>query len=535
MAEGEDFAIFQEDGKDGFQCNYCECKFTSQKSIRTHITVKHKAVKATKKQPTEEKEPDALDGFKFSVTGRSISTQIQEGVVENPEKTTEDIIKEYEDQNMEGEEIDPEKVTEIPDDTMDQVIANMDEESNKLTEESVIETPKTDEEIIKMLKEEVHKLKEYVKTKEKKLEESESNVLNSQIEVSNLTEELHQRKTDMKIKDYHNIILLGERNSLEYAKDKNEARLSKLSTIIHKIYKEKEVLKAVIEKQKTTIDFLQNKSPSATVLSNSAAGETIKKLNETVKNRTEEIDTLKATNKTLIEELSEVQDKTKRHEVETEGSDKFVKLSKVVSSKSKEITDLRNENKSLKEKCQDLTSKTNEVSQKVTALEIRNTRLDTQVENLIEALGKKDSKEKHEKPNDSKEASIKENPRQVKCRHNDKAICLRQETCQYVHNKYVCSNYSRFGSCEREEICPNRHPTGICNRWKRGVCEKDGECFYRHPLGEESSSSRKRTLSNQQMFQNNKTSKTDNETHKSQDDQFLFSKMMELEKKYQSL
>ena len=78
MAEGEDFSIFQEDGKDAFQCNYCECKFSSQKSIRTHITVKHKAVKTSKKQTTnDDKEPDPLVDFEFSITGGSMSTQIQ--------------------------------------------------------------------------------------------------------------------------------------------------------------------------------------------------------------------------------------------------------------------------------------------------------------------------------------------------------------------------------------------------------------------------------------------------------------------------
>ena len=44
-----------------------------------------------------------------------------------------------------------------------------------------------------------------------------------------------------------------------------------------------------------------------------------------------------------FQELSELQGKTKRQEVETEDSEKCVKLTEVVSSKSKEITELKNE------------------------------------------------------------------------------------------------------------------------------------------------------------------------------------------------
>ena len=169
----------------------------------------------------------------------------------------------------------------------------------------------------------------------------------------------------------------------------------------------------------------------------------------------------------------------------------------------------------------------NELSSKVTALEVKNTRLETQVENLIETLGKGENKAA---PKESVD-----NNKSVKCRHNDKAICMRSETCQYIHSKFVCSIFSRFGECENEITCPKRHPTGICNKWRRGLCEKDMECFYRHPEGEEGSISRKRTLSNQINSQINKTPKTLENFQTNQEDHFLFQQMMDLEKKYQNL
>ena len=224
-------------------------------------------------------------------------------------------------------------------------------------------------------------------------------------------------------------------------------------------------------------------------------------------------------------------------------SDKIVKLTKVVGTKSKEITDLKTENNSLKDLNQEKTKKKNEISSRETALEVKNTRLETQIENLIEAIGKSSNNVRHNRSEteDSSEANEKEETTaferraSVKCRHNDKAICLRKEDCQYLHHKLVCFNFSKYGTCENEQTCPRRHPSGICNRWKRGVCDKEMECFYRHPLEEEASGPRKRTLSNQQMFQNDKNQRMSEQSPRKQEEHFLFQKMMDLEKKYQSL
>ena len=221
-------------------------------------------------------------------------------------------------------------------------------------------------------------------------------------------------------------------------------------------------------------------------------------------------------------------------------SEKCVKLTKAVSNKSKEVTELKNENKSLKEKNIDLNKQVNDIFSKATAVEIKNTRLETQVENLIEALGKNCTKVRLPETSESSKESIDEDletnstKKSIKCKHNDKAICLRKESCLYMHNKFVCGSYSKLSKCEKEEACPRRHPSGVCNRWKRGVCDKDLECFYRHPQGEEGSETRKRSLSGQQTLQNNKSQKLTEENQSKQEDHFLFQKMMEMAQKYQN-
>ena len=196
------------------------------------------------------------------------------------------------------------------------------------------------------------------------------------------------------------------------------------------------------------------------------------------------------------------------------------------------------ENKKYKDKNAVLTNQMNEVSSKATALEIKNTRLENQVENLIEAIGKKDDKRKQTDdsnvPPKSPPVGTFTTQNSSKCRHNDKAICLRKESCKYIHNKLVCGEYSKFGKCDQEETCPRRHPTGVCNRWRRGFCDKDVECFYRHPAGEEGSESRKRSLSGHQEDQASKSQKIIEESQTRQMDAFLLKKMMELEQKYQS-
>ena len=222
---------------------------------------------------------------------------------------------------------------------------------------------------------------------------------------------------------------------------------------------------------------------------------------------------------------------SKSANVKDDESDRCSKLTKVVSNKSKEITDLKAENKSLKERNQSILMKMNEASSSATALETKNTRLESQVENLISAFGSTKSAHIEAAPkapsNNVEEVENKSPTKLVtKCKHNDKAICTRKDTCQFVHNKTVCSPYSKHGVCENEISCMKRHPYGTCHRWKRGTCDKSLECFYRHPAEEEGSESRKRTLSDHSV-QSNKSQKIAEGNLKTQEEHFLFQKMME--------
>ena len=77
-------------------------------------------------------------------------------------------------------------------------------------------------------------LKDTIQALKSKLEESEENSLKAQLEVSSLTEKIHQMENNMQTKNDQNTLLLGEKNSLEMKNSEAEAKLCKINTAIQK-------------------------------------------------------------------------------------------------------------------------------------------------------------------------------------------------------------------------------------------------------------------------------------------------------------
>ena len=138
-----------------------------------------------------------------------------------------------------------------------------------------------------------------------------------------------------------------------------------------------------------------------------------------------------------------------------------------------------------------------DLSGKVSSLEVTNTRLESQVDNLIESLGKLKNERINSRPTE-KETVGEEVPafvptgrrsddqgysKEIKCKHNDRATCHRGENCFFLHSQVVCKMFSKYGECEDQEHCLKRHPVGFCSRWKRGRCDRNIEdCPFRHPV-----------------------------------------------------
>jgi uncharacterized C2H2 Zn-finger protein len=107
MTDEIDYHVINADGKEEFQCKHCDTKYGSQKSIKTHVTIKHKVDKSAKKPPADgkgatpasseqdnETDDPVAAGFDFNDVPRS--TQITPDEHPNRTKTTDEILEEYE-------------------------------------------------------------------------------------------------------------------------------------------------------------------------------------------------------------------------------------------------------------------------------------------------------------------------------------------------------------------------------------------------------------------------------------------------------
>ena len=328
--------VIQMDGKEEFQCKHCDTKYGNQKSIKTHVTVKHRKEKSVQKAPSEgggstpsvggdEGSYANSNGFDFE--GVPSSTQVTN-------ESVDEILKKYEEE--ETEEVSG-SVSEIPDDTVDEIMASIDEPVITETTSNEHETQRQSDDSSNPLEEENKTLKDSIESYKAKLIESEETSLNAQLEISSLTEKIHQLENIIQTKDDQNSLLLGEKNSLEMKHCEVEARVSKINKAITKIHNEKEALKVQIVEQETTIVVLQSKSPATPSIDNNPTSAAVKKLNDSLKSKTGAITDLKNRNKQLADELAEMQNTVNNmnDNVKDNDSDKCSKLTKVVNNKSK--------------------------------------------------------------------------------------------------------------------------------------------------------------------------------------------------------
>ena len=115
-----------------------------------------------------------------------MSTQFTPNIPAKKSKTTEEILKEYE--NI--EELD-ESVTieDITDDTVDKIIAGIDEKETAINPE---DTENPTEVVSSPLEAENKEMKNTIEALKVKLDESEEDSLRAQLEISSITEKFHQ-------------------------------------------------------------------------------------------------------------------------------------------------------------------------------------------------------------------------------------------------------------------------------------------------------------------------------------------------------
>ena len=92
--------------------------------------------------------------------------------------------------------------------------------------------------------------------KKKKALEIETNLIDANTEIAKLNDEKETLEEDIKLKDEQNDLLVGEQNKLEESVARN-------SNILQQMFQERTNMKNIINKQKTTIELIEQDSRQA--------------------------------------------------------------------------------------------------------------------------------------------------------------------------------------------------------------------------------------------------------------------------------
>ena len=523
MGEEEVFDLIQVVGKpDEYKCKECEKSYPVAGSIRKHFRAKHKKkdqeINETAKSVEEllQEEDESVDDFNPDDDNAHKSTQ-------NGDKTlsAEDIMKIYEDKENSGEE--EEETTNVGEQTIfpehEMMIKLV--ESTKTSEEDLNDGGTSSGE--RSMKAELDNLKAEIKKKDETLMEKEERILEKDIEITTLKDEIESINKTVETKSEEMDVLIASVNSLEEEKSVMKVKLMKESKTVEKqnitmkkIFKEKECLqKENLSITKATKEGDDDEKSDSMLK---------KKLSEKQK----EITMLKERNKKLADDLAEEQ--------ANENPNNLI-LTNLLKTRTVEMRKIEKEKENLKKNLSETDSKLKEANDKVTKTEIKNTRLENEVNNMIEILGKKDSSVGNKPPSETREKEAQlyrpdGNPK--RCSFNNKTIC-KNDTCSFVHSNFVCTTYSQFGKCDQGNQCPGKHPSGICNRWRDGNCHlKTEDCQFRHPeviTNENKEGEHKRKRSSESPFTSKaKNTKMDGRNENSRND-FLCESISNLHRK----
>ena len=239
-------------------------------------------------------------------------------------------------------------------------------------------------------------------------------------EVNNKLEE------ENKLKNEQNELLIGEVNKLE-------ENLARNNGILRKMFQERTAMNNVIEKQKTTIELIKQDSNSD--VTEGGDGEIKAKIVAKIK----ELDQANKDKRRVANNLSEAQ--AKNNDNSTYDTEKCSKLTNLLKNQKGDTKNAADEVKKLTIAKKELQEKLNKVNNENTVLVTKTTRLEKQVDDLIETCGHKPDEmnrrvafeENVVKPNEP----VNEKS-QTKFYHNDVVMDLTVIS----HIQMLCANHS---------------------------------------------------------------------------------------------
>ena len=478
MTESDVYTVMKnpETGAEVYQCNTCDSKYGTKKAIKTHVTTKHKAKKKIDEKNGDKKDDDSsnskeVSDFEFGEDMDTSNGFGKEGDFTpstQVEKTVpvEDILRFYESGSSEFIN-ETATTTVIPDDTMDDIMEDLEENRTK----EAAEEPDSKDDLFTenvLLKSKLKSAESLAKEKEQKSLETETSLIDANTEVTKLKEENRNLEEEIKLKNEENDLLVAEQNKLEENVTRNNGGLQKM-------FQERTAMKSIIVNLKSTVELLKQGSNKDTVEIVDVELKT--KLDEKAK----ELEQANKDKRRLAKDLAEAQAKDKATPGSIDDGDKGLKLTNLLKNQKAETKKATDENKRLNTANKELQDKLNKANNELTKLESKSTRLEKQVDDLIETCGQKPKEINRRVSFENQKSSERS---QTKCVFNDKGRCRDGSDCSFAHPNVVCKSHSRSGFCEDPDQCPLRHPSGICMHWRRGNCDKESVCFYRHPVEE---------------------------------------------------
>ena len=263
------------------------------------------------------------------------------------------------------------------------MITTIDQEDNDQAKNDDVVVDEDDN--IEKLKDELIKMKEVLRLKDEIIQEKDDLIMEKQIEITTFKDEVETFEREIAKKDEEIELMIASKNSLEEeisqwkVKTKDESKkVDKVNFTLKKIFKEKDLL------EKENLNLKMTNDPNKQENEGQNHVEMKKKVNEKQK----EIADLKAKNKKLAEDLAEEQTK-----VNKENPNSLI-LTNLLKTRTAELKRLEKEKENNVKNMTESQSKLKEINDKLNKAENKNTRLETEVDNLIEILGKKEQTNK---------------------------------------------------------------------------------------------------------------------------------------------
>ena len=369
-------------------------------------------------------ENDLDDEFTFNAEDEEVAKSTQNG---DKTLSAEDILNMYEEKDGTDEEVElnPEAAEAESENTLfpekDVMLKLVESSDSDKSGEGTNDAETEPGESVEQMKAELEKAKNDIKEKDELL-------MSKDIEITTMKDEVESKEKELCTKSEEMEILIASNNSLEEEKLSLKVKLldeskkvEKVNNAMKKIFKEKEAL--LKDNQNIKNNRLSN-GTNTLKQDDPKIDDLKKKLNE----RQKEISSLKEKNKKLAADLAEEQSKP------LDENPNSLILTNLIKTRTAEMKRIDKEKDKINKNFIESQSKLKEANDKSALIENKNKRLETEVNNLVEILGKNENENRgtHDKEEERQRFQMDGNTERQqfqmdgntkRCSFNNRAAC----------------------------------------------------------------------------------------------------------------